>query len=90
MLLANFGAEVLKIEEPGGGDYARRMPPLIDGEGVVFRATNRGKKSIVLDLKTADGKADFERIQPCGRSVGQGTGHQHTVSLRSPRIRNLA
>jgi crotonobetainyl-CoA:carnitine CoA-transferase CaiB-like acyl-CoA transferase len=61
MLLANFGAEVIKIEEPGG-DYARRMPPLIDGEGAVFRATNRGKKSIVLDLKTADGKATFERL----------------------------
>src|SRR5438552_2200714 len=62
MLLANFGAEVIKIEEPGGGDYARRMPPLIDGEGAVFRATNVGKKSIVLDLKTADGKATFERL----------------------------
>jgi crotonobetainyl-CoA:carnitine CoA-transferase CaiB-like acyl-CoA transferase len=62
MLLANFGAEVIKIEEPGGGDYAGRMPPLIDGEGAVFRATNRGKKSMVLDLKTADGKATFERL----------------------------
>jgi crotonobetainyl-CoA:carnitine CoA-transferase CaiB-like acyl-CoA transferase len=62
MLLANFGADVIKIEEPGGGDYARRMPPLVDGEGAVFRATNRGKKSIVLDLKTADGKAAFERL----------------------------
>lgn len=62
MLLANFGADVIKIEEPGGGDYARRMPPLVDGEGAVFRATNRGKKSIVLDLKTTDGKAAFERL----------------------------
>jgi crotonobetainyl-CoA:carnitine CoA-transferase CaiB-like acyl-CoA transferase len=62
MLLANFGAEVIKIEEPGGGDYARRMPPLIDGEGAVFRATNLGKKSIVLDLKTANGKATFECV----------------------------
>jgi crotonobetainyl-CoA:carnitine CoA-transferase CaiB-like acyl-CoA transferase len=62
MLLANFGAEVIKIEEPGGGDYARQMPPLIDDEGAVFRATNRGKKSIVLDLKTADGKATLERL----------------------------
>src|SRR5260370_16692616 len=61
MLLANFGAEVIKIEEPGG-DYARSMPPLVDGEGAVFRATNRGKKSIALDLKTADGKAAFERL----------------------------
>ena len=61
MLLANFGAEVIKIEEPGG-DYARRMPPLVDGEGAVFRATNRGKKSVVLDLKTTDGKATLERL----------------------------
>lgn len=61
MLLANFGAEVIKIEEPGG-DYARSMPPLVDGEGAVFRATNRGKKSIALNLKTADGKAAFERL----------------------------
>src|SRR5689334_17262428 len=62
MLLANFGAEVIKIEEPHGGDYARRMPPLIDGEGAVFRATNRGKKSIVLDLKAPNGKATLERL----------------------------
>jgi crotonobetainyl-CoA:carnitine CoA-transferase CaiB-like acyl-CoA transferase len=62
MLLANFGAEVIKIEQAGGGDYARQMPPLIDGEGAVFHATNRGKKSIVLDLKTTDGKAAVELL----------------------------
>jgi crotonobetainyl-CoA:carnitine CoA-transferase CaiB-like acyl-CoA transferase len=56
MLLADFGAEVLKVEEPSG-DYARHMPPLVEGEGAVFRATNRGKKSIVLDLKTEAGKS---------------------------------
>jgi len=55
MLLADFGAEVLKVEEPSG-DYARHMPPLVEGEGAVFRATNRGKKSIRLDLKTTEGK----------------------------------
>jgi alpha-methylacyl-CoA racemase len=62
MLLANFGAEVIKIEQPGEGDYARRMPPLIEGEGAVFRATNRGKRSLALDLKTADGKAEALRL----------------------------
>jgi crotonobetainyl-CoA:carnitine CoA-transferase CaiB-like acyl-CoA transferase len=62
MLLANFGAEVIKIEEPGCGDYARNMPPLVDGEGAVFRATNRGKKSIALNLKTADGKETLRRL----------------------------
>src|SRR4051812_39121541 len=55
MMLANFGAEVTKIEELRG-DYARHMPPLVDGEGSVFRETNRGKKSIALDLKSAEGK----------------------------------
>jgi crotonobetainyl-CoA:carnitine CoA-transferase CaiB-like acyl-CoA transferase len=62
MLLANFGAEVIKIEEPGCGDYARNMPPLVDGEGAVFRATNRGKKSIALNLKTVDGKETLRRL----------------------------
>src|SRR5437879_4373694 len=61
MLLANFGAEVIKIEEPGG-DYARHMPPLVHGEGAVFRATNRGKKSLALNLKTADGKDTVRRM----------------------------
>ncbi len=61
MTLANFGAEVIKIEEPGG-DYARHMPPLVDGEGAVFRATNRGKKSIVLNLKTAEGIETLLRL----------------------------
>src|SRR5260370_19441500 len=61
MLLANFGAEVIKIEEPGG-DYARSMPPLVDGEGAVFRATNRGKKSIALNLKTAEGSETLLRL----------------------------
>jgi len=60
MMLANFGAEVIKIEEPGG-DYARHMPPFIDGEGAVFRATNRGKKSLVLDLKSSHGKDALRR-----------------------------
>ena len=47
LLLSNFGAEVIKIEEPGG-DYGRRMPPFIEGVGAVFHATNRGKKNLEL------------------------------------------
>jgi crotonobetainyl-CoA:carnitine CoA-transferase CaiB-like acyl-CoA transferase len=61
-VLANFGAEVIKIEEPGQGDYARRMPPLIDGEGAGFRMVNRGKKSVALDLKDPSGKETFLRL----------------------------
>src|SRR5216684_3698456 len=59
MLLANFGADVIKIEEPGTGDYGRAMPPFLDGEGAVFVLVNRGKKSVALDLKDARGKDAF-------------------------------
>ena len=57
LLLA--GAKIIKIEEPGIGDYARTMPPLIDGVGAVFLYTNGGKSSLSLDLKTADGRQQF-------------------------------
>jgi alpha-methylacyl-CoA racemase len=52
-LLAELGAEVIKVEDPTGGDYARWYPPL-DGDppmGGIFREANRGKKSVALDLK---------------------------------------
>jgi crotonobetainyl-CoA:carnitine CoA-transferase CaiB-like acyl-CoA transferase len=50
-LLADMGAEVVKIEPPGEGDYARAMEPIVDGIGGVFGSTNRGKQSITLNLK---------------------------------------
>ena len=52
-----MGAEVIKVEAPHGGDYARWMPPLIDGLGVFFRTSNRGKQSIILNLKEEQGQA---------------------------------
>jgi crotonobetainyl-CoA:carnitine CoA-transferase CaiB-like acyl-CoA transferase len=61
-VLANFGAEVIKVEEPGRGDYGRSMPPSIDGEGAVFRQVNRGKKSVVLDLKQTKSREAFLRL----------------------------
>lgn len=59
MQLANFGAEVIKIEEPERGDYGRWIPPYLDGEGAVFHMVNRGKKSVALDLKSDAGRAAF-------------------------------
>ena len=53
------GAVVIKIEEPGTGDYGRSMPPLIEGMGAVFREINGGKKSVVLNLKSAEGREAF-------------------------------
>lgn len=56
-ILADFGAEVIKIEQPGGGDWARHVPPLEEGESLFFRALNRGKKSLTLNLKSDHGQA---------------------------------
>jgi crotonobetainyl-CoA:carnitine CoA-transferase CaiB-like acyl-CoA transferase len=52
MLLADHGADVIKVERPDGGDDARNMPPFVGGEGAPFMIWNRNKRSIVLDLKS--------------------------------------
>ena len=59
MLLADFGAEVIKIEEPGRGDYARSFPPLLKDFGYWHLQLNRNKKSAVLDLKSDAGREAF-------------------------------
>ena len=56
MILADLGAEIIKIEEPRIGDPTRRNIPFIDEESTYFMAVNRGKKSVVLDLKTDAGR----------------------------------
>src|SRR5579871_4820620 len=55
LALADLGAEVIKIEPPETGDETRTFPPIRDGESHYFLAINRGKKSIVLDLKSPEG-----------------------------------
>jgi len=62
MMLADMGAEVIKIEDPFGGDYARWMPPLLGEMGAFFQATNRKKKSIILNLKIEDGQAILHNL----------------------------
>ncbi len=62
MWLGDFGANVIKIEDTKSGDPARSMPPFINGEGAVFLATNRNKKSITLDLKSPDDKEIFLKL----------------------------
>jgi alpha-methylacyl-CoA racemase len=56
MLLADMGADVIKVEEPSGGDYMRWTPPLVNGQGVLFNALNRNKRSMTLDLKSDAGR----------------------------------
>lgn len=57
LALADLGAEVFKIEPPGTGDETRSFPPLREGESHYYLAVNRGKKSIVIDLKSPEGLA---------------------------------
>jgi alpha-methylacyl-CoA racemase len=57
MILADMGADVVKVEDPNLGDYVRAVPPAKGGVGGRYLALNRGKRSIVLDLKQVAGRA---------------------------------
>jgi crotonobetainyl-CoA:carnitine CoA-transferase CaiB-like acyl-CoA transferase len=59
MMLADHGADVIKIEKPNGGDEARGMPPYVSGESAPFMLWNRNKRSVTLDLKSDDGNRAF-------------------------------
>ncbi|MGH7389851.1 MAG: CaiB/BaiF CoA transferase family protein [Candidatus Rokuibacteriota bacterium] len=63
MLLSDLGAEVVKIEPPGG-EETRRHPPMVRGQSVYFSVYNRGKKSVCLDLRHPRGKDVFAALVP--------------------------
>src|SRR4029453_9863255 len=62
MILGDMGAEVIKIEGPGRGGDRRAWPPFVDGEATYFMSVNRGKKSLTLNLKAAEGRQLLERL----------------------------
>ncbi len=62
LLLADMGAEVIKVEEPGKGDDTRAWPPFVGGEATYFMSVNRGKKSLTLNVKHEAGKAILRRL----------------------------
>jgi crotonobetainyl-CoA:carnitine CoA-transferase CaiB-like acyl-CoA transferase len=64
LMLADLGADVVKVENPSdGGDYARSMPPYTpEGLGAVYALTNRSKRSLALDLKSGAGLSAFLRL----------------------------
>lgn len=59
MVLAELGADVVKIEQPGSGDDSRRMAPKVNGESYPFAMPNRSKRSVSIDLKTDRGRELF-------------------------------
>jgi crotonobetainyl-CoA:carnitine CoA-transferase CaiB-like acyl-CoA transferase len=67
LLLADFGADVLKVEDTAAGDYVRWMPPFVAGAepgvaSAAFLALNRGKRSLRLDLKRPEGREVLLRL----------------------------
>ena len=61
LMLAEAGAEVIKIERPGGEDM-RRFPPLVDGESAAFAMLNRGKQVLTIDLKSEGDRATLRPL----------------------------
>jgi len=62
LLLADFGADVVKVEDTAGGDYMRWMPPLVDDYSAMFHPLNRNKRSLAIDLKNPLGREAFLRL----------------------------
>ena len=62
MILADMGAEVVKVEEPGKGDDTRSWPPFKGGESTYFMSVNRGKLSLTLDLKSSGGQEVLRKL----------------------------
>jgi formyl-CoA transferase len=94
MLLADLGADVIKIEPPTG-DMTRRMPGGVGNDTPAYNAVNRGKRSVVLDIKTAAGHAAVLRLVESadlfvensrpGVMAGLGLGYD-VVAGRNPRV----
>jgi crotonobetainyl-CoA:carnitine CoA-transferase CaiB-like acyl-CoA transferase len=63
-LLGDFGADVLKVELPGGGDPLRALPPHKDGKPLLWKAVNRNKRAVTLDLRKPEGQALFLKLLP--------------------------
>ena len=95
MTLADMGAEIIKIEEPERGDETRAMAPLWNGEGAIYLAVNRNKKSVAVDLKSDAGREIVLRLADrsdvlienfrTGTVERLGLGYEQ-VSARNPRI----
>ena len=90
MILADLGAEVVKVERPGAGDDARHFGPFLpSGLSAYFTSINRGKKSIVLDLKAAADRATFLKLVEAADVVVENfrPGTMEALGLGSDKLR---
>ena len=90
MLLADLGAEVIKIEDPDGGDPMRTMGPpyLPDGESAYFLAINRNKKSVVIDLTKSELDLLFFLVANKNRVVSKNAIGEHLSGDDADRLDN--
>ena len=93
--LGDLGADVIKIEPPRHGDDTRQWPPFEDATGTIFLSVNRNKRSVAIDLKSAEGRKVIERlvksadvvIESFGPGVAERLAIDHaTLSKINPRI----
>jgi crotonobetainyl-CoA:carnitine CoA-transferase CaiB-like acyl-CoA transferase len=64
LMLADLGADVLKLEDPRGGDHARQLPPLAGGTSAYFTVLNRNKRSMTLNLRAPEAAGILDRLVP--------------------------
>lgn len=91
MYLADLGADIIKIEDPGvGGDVSRYIPPgVVGSDSLFFEAFNRNKRAIALDLKHPRGREVFERLVASSDAVYSNLRGDQPARLRL-RYRDLA
>ena len=95
LLLADLGADIVKVEQPGTGDPLRDAPPLVDGVGAAHLGLDRGKRSVTLDLKSSEGPEILLRLAERAHAVVEsyrpgvldrlGVGYE-ALSRRNPRV----
>ena len=95
LLLADMGADVIKVEEPKEGDYMRWTPPLVGGQSALFEALNRHKRSLGLDLKTESGRDALLRLVETAHVLVEGNRPGvmdrlglgwHVLHARNPKL----
>jgi crotonobetainyl-CoA:carnitine CoA-transferase CaiB-like acyl-CoA transferase len=92
MILSDLGAEVIKVENPGSGDETRAWgPPFVKGLSYYFLSLNRGKKSIILDLKTPDAQQVIRKLVQDSDILVESfrPGRLAQYNLDYPRLRGV-
>jgi crotonobetainyl-CoA:carnitine CoA-transferase CaiB-like acyl-CoA transferase len=92
MILGDMGADVIKVERPPHGDDTRALPPTWQGEATVFLAVNRNKRSLLLDIKSPQGKEALLRLAESAdvviESFPPGLGEKLGLTFEALKARN--